>query len=161
MAQGRYLKKCRERPGNMKPACMNSIMPPAPPSPPSSSLCFSQSLSSFQNPKQKFHPKSPRTPVKSNNPPTKLQAVLLSQPAPPTLLHPGGHCVHSSVSKKGPALTLDLSFSKHFSKEVSSTGSRDWVLTLLPVRKLALWLLLNSFKYSLDTSCFARRFIKT
>lgn len=117
----------------MQPACTNSTMPPVPSFPPASSLCFCQSLSSFQTPKQKFHPKQPRrTHVKSNNPPTKLQAVLLFQPTPPTLLHPGGHCVHCSASKKGTALTLDLSFSKHLSKEVSSTGSLGCLLTIDP-----------------------------
>ena len=145
----------------MKPACMNSIMPPAPPSPPSSSLCFSQSLSSFQNPKQKFHPKSPRTPVKSNNPPTKLQAVLLSQPAPPTLFHPRDHCVHFPVSEKGTALTLDFYFSKHFYKAVTSTIFHGRTLILLPNRNLALCFLLNRLKGSLDKSCVDRSLRKT
>ena len=58
LGTGRCLKKLRERPGNLKPASMNSIMPLAHSFPPSSpSLCFSPSLSSFQAPKQKFYPK--------------------------------------------------------------------------------------------------------
>lgn len=132
LAQGRCLKSCRERPGNLTPASMNSTMPPAPSYPASSSQCFSPSLSSFQTPKQKFHPKQPRrTPVKSNNPPTKLQAVLLSQPTPSTLLSQRSLCSflcpHSG-----------LSLFKTFLKEVSSADSLDWVLTILPIRKFGL-----------------------
>ena len=144
MAQGKCLKKCRERPGNRKPACMNSTMPPAPsfplppslprpplPPPPHPSRPphplpgFPVSVSEIiPNSKTKIPSQvAKKTPVKSNNPPTKLQAVLLSQPTPPTLLRPGGHCVHSSVSKKGTALPLDLSFSKHLSQAVSPAGS--------------------------------------
>lgn len=89
LGTGRCLKKLRERPGNLKPDSMNSIMPLAhsfsPFSPSSPSLRFSPPLSSFQAPKQKFYPKYPRrTLVKSNNPPTKLQAACF--PSQPHLL---------------------------------------------------------------------------
>lgn len=88
--------------------------------------------------KSKFHPMFPgRTPVKSNNPLPEEQAVLLSQPAPPTLLSLEGHYVPSSVSKNGAELTLDLSFSKHFSKAVTATGFYGRELILQPTRMLA------------------------
>ena len=139
MAQGRCLKKCSKRPRNRKPACMNSIMPPAPSVPPSSSLCFPAVSELIPDSKTKVPSQGAKiVHVTSNNPPTKLQAVLLSQPTPPTPLCPGGHCVHASISKKGTALTLEFAFPKLSSKAGSPTGSLGWVLRILPVRKFGL-----------------------
>ena len=58
LAQERCLKKCREGLGNMKPACMNSMMAPGS-ALPSLLPCFSHSLSFFQPPKQRSVPSIP------------------------------------------------------------------------------------------------------
>lgn len=121
-AKGICLKKTKERPENVKSACMNCIIPQSPPSllcPP----CVSLSLNTIRTPEQKFHATSPKNCGQIQHSTHKLQAVLLSQTVPPTLLCPAGHFVHAVVSKKDTALILELSFSKHVSKELSPTGS--------------------------------------